>query len=80
MSDEQKDSPQCSGKLFGTAFKIENSDYYKLHLLEHEAVMDNKYFLSKTVGYEVSYEQALWNFDFCHRDKWIKSLRESGLL
>lgn len=79
-NSEQKDIPQCSGKLYDTAFKIEYSEYYTIHLLEHQAVMDNKYFLSKTAGKEVSYEQAWWNFNFCHRDKWIKSLRASGII
>ena len=59
-------------------FPIENSEYKKIYLLEHQEIEKNKYYLSQQSGTEVSYEHALWNWHFCHRDEWMASIKASG--
>ena len=62
----------------GNPFPIENSDYYKLHLLEVEEIKKHKWCLSETAGKDVGWSYAQYNWIMAgHRQRWLDGIRGS---
>ncbi len=66
--------------MTGTAFPIENSDYYQFWLREKAEVEKHKWVLSEKCGKDVGWDYAQWNWHMGgHRTGWIRALKASGV-
>ena len=60
-------------------FPLERSDYYRVYLLERDAIDLHKWLLSEKMGHDVGIDYASYNWVMGgHRQRWLTAMRASG--
>jgi hypothetical protein len=63
----------------GEMFPIERSNLYTAWLMEKQAILEHKWYMSEKAGYDVGYETAKWDWDIAgHRKKWVSDMKSRG--
>lgn len=62
-----------------TPFPVQKSNLYTFWLLQKQAVLENKWYMSERAGYDVGLAAAQWDFDVRIRPGWISGMKERGL-
>lgn len=63
------------GKMSDVAFKVENSEFYRIYIMEQKEIEKHKWVLSERAGREIPWNEARWSWDMLHRKEWLKSVR-----
>lgn len=60
----------------GDPFPLDRSDYYRMHLLERQAIDVHKWLLSEKTGKDVGLSFAQWDWVMGgHRARWLEQTR-----
>lgn len=53
--------------------KLQNTELYKRFLDERDQILKNKWYMSEKEGSDVGFEKALLDWNFKHRNDWLKN-------